>query len=1014
MDITVLQDIAETRAYDDLDITWRVTDLVPFSHEKRMYPYQRQALQNAILALQMYYENYDNIMYEVNMSDLPYINRLKVNFFNRYKHLGLAPKLINQLHVKEGASNFDVLSDYYPLDDDGKIGFQNFANRMSFWMATGSGKSLVILKLMEVLIDLVKYDKIPDNNVLFLTHKQKIIDQLLEHAKEFNRYLSYEKGYEIIFRDLREFPELEYQCQTCLFKDRYINIFYYRSDLLSEKKKDNQVDFREYVNCGNWYTFLDEAHRGKSDDSKKKQYINILSQNGFIFNFSATFTDDLDLLTTVYNFNLSEFIKAGYGKRLYISKSEFDKTFKKVKGKEVIEEYTIEEKQRIVLMSLIQLTYIKKRYHKIRQKTEEDVFHNPLLLTLVNSVSSQDSDLVLFFRELEKIAKGEILTDMFEQAKKSLYNEYYTDNSFTFDTSERLDIGKDIKDITLKDLLQNVFNTSSNGSFEVMRNPKNKQELCFSVKSSGIPEPFALIKIGDTDKWIKEILSDFDIEEDYTNTSVFDNLNESSVNILMGSRAFYEGWDSNRPNVINFINIGTSKEAKKFILQSIGRGVRVEPVKNQRKRLKKFIYSNDDAYKDLLPILEDIKPLETLFIFGTKRSAIQSVLDTLDDYSKNDEEYLLDTVEKVETDKKLFIPLYKQKSGALAAKVKRYPLHPLDFKLFSDIMETMDDATIILNFNLSFQDFKLLKNKYEEKGDNFSNNGKNKIGNPSLLLRSIINYFKIIPEEIDDFKEVEDDIKHYKHIKVALPLVRFKELKQKVDEVKKAQQVDDSKIKEIAIALQTALNISEEEAIQKAKETASSKDEVKFSEGVDELLIKKIEKYYYTPLFLSNSDKIKWIKHIIDDVSEVKFIKRLEAYLKEKDNFFDGFDWWMFSKIDHTLDKNVRIPYIDLAKSEKRNFLPDFVFWLAKGDEYYIIYIDPKGTGRSEYQYKIDGYSELFEENGNPKVFNVKGKKVRVLLKMFTEDKNVISDYLSYKKYWMDDYSFGDLKDNLK
>ena len=31
----------------------------------------------------------------------------------------------------------------------------------------------------------------------------------------------------------------------------------------------------------------------------------------------------------------------------------------------------------------------------------------------------------------------------------------------------------------------------------------------------------------------------------------------------MGSRAFYEGWDSNRPNVMNFINIG-SRDAKKF------------------------------------------------------------------------------------------------------------------------------------------------------------------------------------------------------------------------------------------------------------------------------------------------------------------------------------------------------------------------------------------------------------------------------------------------------------------
>ena len=35
---------------------------------------------------------------------------------------------------------------------------------------------------------------------------------------------------------------------------------------------------------------------------------------------------------------------------------------------------------------------------------------------------------------------------------------------------------------------------------------------------------------------------------------------DSPFNILFGSRSFYEGWDSNRPNVMNFINIGS--EAK--------------------------------------------------------------------------------------------------------------------------------------------------------------------------------------------------------------------------------------------------------------------------------------------------------------------------------------------------------------------------------------------------------------------------------------------------------------------
>jgi type III restriction enzyme len=42
--------------------------------------------------------------------------------------------------------------------------------------------------------------------------------------------------------------------------------------------------------------------------------------HGFIFNFSATFTDERDYATCVYNFNLARFIESGYGKHIYISK----------------------------------------------------------------------------------------------------------------------------------------------------------------------------------------------------------------------------------------------------------------------------------------------------------------------------------------------------------------------------------------------------------------------------------------------------------------------------------------------------------------------------------------------------------------------------------------------------------------------------------------------------------------------------------------------------------------------
>jgi hypothetical protein len=118
------------------------------------------------------------------------------------------------------------------------------------------------------------------------------------------------------------------------------------------------------------------------------------------------------------------------------------------------------------------------------------------------------------------------------------------------------------------------------------------------------------------------------------------------------------------------------------------------------------------------------------------------------------------------------------------------------------------------------------------------------------------------------------------------------------------------------------------------------------------------------------------MKHIVDTPSEVTFLKALEKHLKTKENFFTEFDWWMFSKVDHTLDKQIRIPYIDPANG-KRDFLPDFVFWLQKGKNYHILYIDPKGTGRSEYQFKVDGYRDLFEDSDKVKTFKFSGKNFK-------------------------------------
>jgi type III restriction enzyme len=327
-----------------------------------------------------------------------------------------------------------------------------------------------------------------------------------------------------------------------------------------------------------------------------------------------------------------------------------------------------------------------------------------------------------------------------------------------------------ILEIEIAAVWKYVFNTNSAGELEVRRNPKDKQELSFRVKSSANSAVFALIKIGDTKEFEKNNLQGFNIENDFDKkVTIFENLNQSSVNILMGSRAFYEGWDSNRPNIINLINIGVGNDASKFILQSVGRGIRIEPIKNQRKRLEGLI--NDELVSvaaDLVNNRENVKPIETLFVFSTNYKAISRILNTLKTI-QGEEEHILPMFEKFVHSCPLFIPVYKKITDKVEQESKRLKLkiHEQDFEIFDNLMKDVDRGVLALNYYLSYQDIAILVEKHSQHKSYFKQTGEERIGKIEPILKRILSYYKTIPEKFDTFALVKDeDIRHYQQIKV--------------------------------------------------------------------------------------------------------------------------------------------------------------------------------------------------------------------------------------------------------
>jgi hypothetical protein len=969
---TFLKDMVEDLRFEDLPTNWNSFNLENFSKTKKLWDYQQEAVKNAIKVLYKYYEDFFDYQEDENLERN---QERKEAFYQWYIDNNLDEDLDIRLDRRKRGI-YNLLTEYYPSEGS-KIPYKNFINRISFWMATGSGKSLVIIKLIQILSELIKRKEIPPYDILFLTHRDDLIGQLKRHIEEFNQV----NEPKIFLRELREYPEVKRQPSLL-----GLTVFYYRSDNLSDEQKEKIIDFKNYDNNGRWYIFLDEAHKGDREESKRQHIYSILSKNGFLFNFSATFTDPRDIITCAYEFNLSSFIESGYGKHISVLKQE-------VRAFRDKEDYTGEEKQKIVLKSLILLTYIKKFYEDIK-KIRPDLYHKPLLLTLVNSVNTEDADLKLFFRELEKIGKGDVDERVFREAISELWEELKEGVTPLFEDGFKIEIDEKVfKSITKEEVLNYVYNADTSGDIEILKRQSNNRELAFKLKTSD--RPFALIKIGDISNWLKNELEGYEVQESYETEGFFENLNreDSEISILMGSRGFYEGWDSNRPNVINFINIGVGEDARKFILQSIGRGVRIEPIRGKRKRLLE-LYNAREVGKELYDQLRDkVIPIESLFIFGTNRDALITVIQELEKEKKREGEHQLqlfvnyDALRYNREEVKLLLPTYRQSEDFFLNRVK-FPISTEDFELLKGFITYInDDRVLLMRYNIKPKDVKILRENLDSQVNLKIETEVRSFRNIDLLINEFFKYLRIVPEEFKEFKELEEEIKHFKNIKVYL-----KEISELQDKIKRVNSYP-IQVKELHDQYG---KITPEEYIRIAQAVSKEED---FEYDHRRLKIKYIANHYYLPLILSEDEKIDYIQHIIKTRSEVKFIKDLEDYLSKSDNSFKALDWWMFSKLDETLDE-IYIPYYSPNGNRISRFKPDFIFWLKKGNEYAIFFVDPKGTEYTDAYRKIDGYKEIFEFNGKEKDFDYNNLKVKVKLKLRTEDISKVPK--EYKGYWFD------------
>ena len=503
------------------------------------------------------------------------------------------------------------------------------------------------------------------------------------------------------------------------------------------------------------------------------------------------------------------------------------------------------------------------------------------------------------------------------------------------------------------------------------------------------------------------------------------NRDDSDINILMGSRSFYEGWDSNRPNIILFINIGVGTKARKFVLQSTGRGVRIEPEKNKRKRIFHLFnfYPKKIEEKVYHRIKKFILPLETLFIFGTKPKNLEEIVKTFEIERKSGQNIGKQYIKENPEVKKrlLLVPIYKLSTRILAEEEKpaKFSIYPDDFVLTKNYFDYLEDDRVklmyynndIKNSDKVVQTLKAVKTSFRSEKEKYHLDvSVSQVSNPDFILSQVFCHFSLVPEKFERFDKAAGKIIHFEKIEFYLE-EKQNEFLNCLKKVKNCKE-KEKKIEQLQLDFEKH-KINTKEFVKSVQELERDYPQSLHFNGIK---IEYVPNHYYFPVILSEKgEKINYLNHIINVKSEVKFIENLEKYLGNENNLFKKkFEWWLFSKIDQTTD-DVFIPWYNPKIHSIDHYHPDFIFWLKEKDSnnYYIVFVDPHGIEHIEYQYKVQGYQKVFEDKGKIKTFTGKeyglpdNLKARVFLFMAT-DKNY-NPPGGYEKYWFQSSNVEDL-----
>lgn len=793
--------------------------------------------------------------------------------------------------------------------------------KLAFWMATGSGKTLIMHINYHQFFH---YNLFSPDSIILITPNEGLSKQHFEELQKSGIPCRlYAGSLNGGFRNDKEVLVIE--------MTKFV-----------EEKKGGGVTLPVDVFEGRNLVFVDEGHKGrKSEEQKWARLRNKLAENGFVFEYSATFGQILSernretleeyAKSIVFDYSYKYFYLDGYGKDFSVINVKDTK----------IKEHDFQETMFVAnLLSFYQQLLV---YEEKKHLAKEYNLEKPLWIFVGTTVTGkeEESDVIQIVEFIRRVIQDE------EWVRKKVEDILNGNTGLKDENNE--DVFKNKfeylkrSNIEFDDLYEKVFGGKGSLGIYELKNAEGE----FGLKI-GENDYFGVINIGDTSGLKKQLeKKGISIEQDVISDSLFDTIKreDSPVNILIGSKKFIEGWDTWRVSSMGLLNIGKGQGPQ--IIQLFGRGVRL---KGKGMSLKR----SDD--KSLVQVLE------TLNIYGIKADYLSKFLEaiskeevefetieipvtpqheekwetlytlTKDEKKRFEEEEIL----KLELDDRIYfkIDLLPKISTHLAKERKEEGIKIEQIRAGAKEIRIPEDSIDLFDWEKIWEeiyDFKIAKGYWNLVLE------KEKLKN---LLLSVRYKVLALPEILD--VKTQDDVIQLEDIAI-LVIKKYIDLFYR----KYAKRFETENLHYGTVGKQLTLfafekpgnkysytlqiDKREKELIEKIKKLAKDLDKL-IKEDTETLPRIYFDKHLYVPILLQ-SKKISKISPEGLVESEKKFVLDLREYLKKEKDKFSGIEIYLLRNY----------PKIGVGFFNLSGFYPDFIMWVKEGRRQTIVFIDPKG-----------------------------------------------------------------------